>query len=576
MKKKITFLLLFFSTLVLNAQSSTCSNATPYCAVAGVLTFPNTTNFPDDSPISCLDSTPNQTWFYLQTSVAGTINFSISQTSNTGTPLDVDYVAWGPFSNPSCSASDLSPANLVGCSYSSSNVENLTISNAQVNQIYMVLITNFSGQAGLTTFAQTNYGLPGAGSTDCNINCPLQINGGVTNCYDNLTTLTATISGATSYQWSSSVSGPILGNTQSITVSQSATYTVVVNKPGCVANATASTEVYFSQPMNINPAVNLSQCSSNLNAVFDLTHNIPIILGSLNPSDYEVYFYLNEDDVYNLSNPITNPNSFTNNLSPQVIYYNVINNYGCIETGTFQLFVNPIQNPNVIATVTNNTITIETTDTGNFLYQLDNGFFQNSPIFNNVSLGNHTVTVNNTNGCGSTTVTVTITMPLAPLAVSPQYFNTGQTLQNLMVDGQNIQWYANAINKNSSQQVVSTPLPLTTLLVDGTTYFASQTINGVESVERIPILTLFTTLSNTNFALSNLNYYPNPVNNSLIISNLSVIDEVIVTSVIGQKMLSKKVNELQTEIEMSSLSNGIYFVKVTSEGQEKMVKIIKE
>jgi hypothetical protein len=41
-------------------------------------------------------------------------------------------------------------------------------------------------------------------------------------------------------------------------------------------------------------------------------------------------------------------------------------------------------------------------------------------------------------------------------------------------------------------------------------------------------------------------------------------------------MLSKKVNELQTEIEMSSLSNGIYFVKVTSEGQEKMVKIIKE
>jgi hypothetical protein len=167
-------------------------------------------------------------------------------------------------------------------------------------------------------------------------------------------------------------------------------------------------------------------------------------------------------------------------------------------------------------------------------------------------------------------------MPLAPLAVSPQYFNTGQTLQNLMVDGQNIQWYANAINKNSSQQVVSTPLPLTTLLVDGTTYFASQTINGVESVERIPILTLFTTLSNTNFALSNLNYYPNPVNNSLIISNLSVIDEVIVTSVIGQKMLSKKVNELQTEIEMSSLSNGIYFVKVTSEGQEKMVKIIKE
>jgi hypothetical protein len=43
----------------------------------------------------------------------------------------------------------------------------------------------------------------------------------------------------------------------------------------------------------------------------------------------------------------------------------------------------------------------------------------------------------------------------------------------------------------------------------------------------------------------------------------------------GQSMISKKVNALQAEINLSELSNGVYFVKVTSEGQEKMVKIIK-
>jgi hypothetical protein len=41
-------------------------------------------------------------------------------------------------------------------------------------------------------------------------------------------------------------------------------------------------------------------------------------------------------------------------------------------------------------------------------------------------------------------------------------------------------------------------------------------------------------------------------------------------------MLSQKVNSLQAEIDLSTLSNGIYFVKVTSEDQEKIVKIIKE
>ena len=84
------------------------------------------------------------------------------------------------------------------------------------------------------------------------------------------------------------------------------------------------------------------------------------------------------------------------------------------------------------------------------------------------------------------------------------------------------------------------------------------------------------TLGNDNFAFANLNFFPNPVKNSLSISNNSLIDSVEITSVLGQQMLSQKVNSLQADIDMSALSNGIYFVKVTAEGQEKTVKIIKE
>ncbi len=84
------------------------------------------------------------------------------------------------------------------------------------------------------------------------------------------------------------------------------------------------------------------------------------------------------------------------------------------------------------------------------------------------------------------------------------------------------------------------------------------------------------TLGNDNFAFANLNYFPNPVKNSLTISNTLLIDSIEITSILGQKMLSQKVNGLQTEIDLSELSNGIYFVKVTAEGQEKIAKIVKE
>ncbi len=84
------------------------------------------------------------------------------------------------------------------------------------------------------------------------------------------------------------------------------------------------------------------------------------------------------------------------------------------------------------------------------------------------------------------------------------------------------------------------------------------------------------TLGNNTLAFSNLNYFPNPVKNGLTISNNSFIDSVEIISVLGQKILSQKVNSLQTEINLNTLSRGIYFVKVTSEGKEKIVKIVKE
>lgn len=180
--------------------------------------------------------------------------------------------------------------------------------------------------------------------------------------------------------------------------------------------------------------------------------------------------------------------------------------------------------------------------------------------------------VSNPVNCDFGLVTVTVVNPSPPLGLVSQTVSSGSTLASLVVTGENILWYNSATNKNAT----STPLPLSTVLVDGTTYYASQTINGYESTNRLPITVALTALSTGSFAFNNFNYYPNPVTNSLTISNNSTIDTVEVISILGQKIMRKNVNDLQATINLSQLSKGIYFVKASSEGQEKIIKIVKE
>lgn len=84
------------------------------------------------------------------------------------------------------------------------------------------------------------------------------------------------------------------------------------------------------------------------------------------------------------------------------------------------------------------------------------------------------------------------------------------------------------------------------------------------------------TLGTNPLVFTNLNYFPNPVTNTLTIVNEFTMDYIEITSALGQKILTQKVNDVQTEINLNHFANGIYFVKVTSEGQEKIVKIVKE
>jgi len=62
----------------------------------------------------------------------------------------------------------------------------------------------------------------------------------------------------------------------------------------------------------------------------------------------------------------------------------------------------------------------------------------------------------------------------------------------------------------------------------------------------------------------------------LQISNNTLIGNLSITSILGQKVFEKNINAIQSEIDLSQLPSGIYLVKATSNEATKTVKIIKE
>ena len=85
----------------------------------------------------------------------------------------------------------------------------------------------------------------------------------------------------------------------------------------------------------------------------------------------------------------------------------------------------------------------------------------------------------NTNRGISTATFTLVPVTPPPTGNSPQTVCTGATLNQLQVTGSSIQWYANASG--------GVPLSNATTLMNGTTYYASQTVSGQESQTRLAV-----------------------------------------------------------------------------------------
>lgn len=161
----------FTTTACSQIITQTCLSANAFCDPSSGIIFPNTAGVSNMGSMGCLGSTPNPSWFYFRVGDIGQATFNISQNTaydyygnSVGTGMDVDYILYGPFSQPvtPCSG-QLTPDKIVSCSFSAAPIENFTFSTVQTGDYYYLMVTNYSNNFGFIKIKQTG----GTATFDC-------------------------------------------------------------------------------------------------------------------------------------------------------------------------------------------------------------------------------------------------------------------------------------------------------------------------------------------------------------------------------------------------------------------------
>jgi hypothetical protein len=340
----------------------------------------------------------------------------------------------------------------------------------------------------------------------------LSLSNGSILCNGQSTTINISLGETFPFEWS--LNGTVIPGaiSNSFVATEAGVYTVAVTLPsGCVLEYSVNIVEGDALGSTSLPDYIIFEPSSDGLAEFDLSTQTTAIIGDAPAADFTISYHLSLEDAQQSINPLLN--FYTNIDNPQTVFVSIVNaQSGCFTIKTLRLIV------------------------------VDENF-----------------------------------VAPAPSGAADQDFAPGATLADIVVEGENIQWYDNpgdAAGRDTNDND-DTPLPTSTVLVDNTTYYASQTIYGIESIERLAV-TVHLTMGTTGNTFNAFNYYPNPVKDVLTLSNKENIEEVVIYNLLGQAVFSKTINERTTSLNLSSVIGGIYIVKVTSEDVEKTFKILKE
>ncbi|MFN4121752.1 MAG: PKD domain-containing protein [Flavobacteriales bacterium] len=466
MRFLLVFISLYFIPWKSLAQGGgvTCSQMEPICTNSG-LNFianeggPNASTIDPGNNYGCLITSPNPSWFYLEISQPGDIIMNLSA------PEDIDFIIWGPYPNLAAAIANCgNHTNIVpnsdcvgfppfeicsafGCSFSGSNVETPGIPNAQVGQVYVMLVTNYADQIQPISLTQTG----GTGATNCALLCNISnvtANPGacdnVTNTY-NLSgtitftnppttgTLTVTNSNGGSQTFNAPFTSPLNYSIAGITSSGGAQTVNVVfsGQTDCVFNAN------YTAPNPCSPGVCSVTAGSNSPVCSGLAINL-----TATTTAGAAYAWTGPNGYTSaLQNPIINAS--TTAMSGDYTVTMTLPN-GCVATSTVNVVVN--QTPSAPTALSNspvcegNNIDLTAENITNATYNwMGPGITPALASLQNPSIANATIAMSGlyqvtatVNGCTSAAGTVTVEVFAVPTEpVISANFNpicTGQDL----------------------------------------------------------------------------------------------------------------------------------------------------
>lgn len=485
----------------LRTDNATCETAFPFCTDIGLYEFPagvnsgspcgDTYNASCSDPYkcsgtpgqstNCLSTAPNPAFYYLRIDEPGDLNIYMHSTPQ----VDIDFDCWGPFNDINTACDQLACSNIVDCSYSTAATEYCHINNAQHEQYYILLITNYSNQPCNISFENV-----GTGTTDCSILPPL-VNGGGPYCVGETIHLTAQNQAGASFSWvgpngfSSTQQNPDIPN---CTMAMAGIYTCTIT----VGDESSSAETEFIE-VDAMPTASFTYVPA--------CEGAPVQFNSTsitNPTGQEITSFEWDFGDGQTASGENVSHTFTEYGDYEVTLH-VATGYGVCsdqKTQTVTVYAVPVINtsasPSSVIYGGTATITANVEPSGNYSYHWEPANMVTNPNSQTTQTAViqetqvFTVTVTNLDGGCSSTMQVTVAMAgsnLTATASADEYEicqNTSTTLHALPVAGTGNYTYnwspANLLNSTSVQSPVATP-PV------GTTTFSCTVSDGLTNQE---------------------------------------------------------------------------------------------
>jgi len=174
-------------------------------------------------------------------------------------------------------------------------------------------------------------------------------------------------------------------------------------------------------------------------------------------------------------------------------------------------------------------------------------------------------------GCNSGLVEVVVTvnpLPETPTGETNQSYSVESTIADLDItaDGE-LTWYADP--------ELTEVLDPSEDLIDGTTYYVTQTIDGCES-EPLAI-TVQSTVGIQNTIIEGFTFFPNPATNHItLVSEMHPVMSYRLTDLTGKVVKDDFVNGLtRLDIPVNSLTQGVYLLEIRTENNSATYKMMK-